>query len=1095
MASLMEDSISVSATDLVDASLKGSPINVIKLHKRAFLARDLSSSSSEEDLVPVLNKKHKGRRLVSSASSSSEENFSAPPSPHTRLSKRKFKGTGPQKRNSVFPSFEHQKHLPEEKGKSRWRLDSPSPSSSRAFAHSSSQSRPSSRYGSPEIDWESEEVVRSAASTERGKLSNVQMARVSLLGKTLPSKLFHSRWAMEHDSEVRDFAKLAFRSPLVKEDDLLLRNHIGIPDIQALMAPEVDPSLLSITGSSVSSDPTDQTFRNIQFKIADAVGPLLLMLDKAEKEGNAQKPSTSSLLASKMALLKASGRAVLIIGQSFNYISNIRRSRWLHAAGLSDLAPKSHEFPNLEDSYLFGPSFIQEVKGRYKARRSFSELKKSVPGYKKPFRTEGRPYRVAGASREASHQAQYRHYSGRHKLPGGGRGAHSRGGSASKRKPMHSSECASTYATKLEGYFLRQMGSKDLSKGFTTPPVKVPSPEICTPQRGEPSARCLPFLSFKSRKNRVGRHVYYRMGQPIVPNPKVRRFLETGPKCEASERFHQKEKVQDGESIRSSRLSSESLFLHKSRPKRCLPFSPHSQETQAFSQVSVERKGVAVDCYGVWPLQRTIHILQNYEISDSSCQTKRRSQLFLGNRLRQGGHWESKFVLPKKVREELKSILELEIPFPRPLLEQPATVTLTSDASNRKQFWPETGRSVCIPNIRSNSQVRLPDLDKGSLENGCNVFPMDGCSSPLCFPPSIFTDESAGEVPQGQGAELSSRLPSMDLQTLVSLDPSVSQGNQDPIRHDSGLLSGNQRSSAQAPAADVDRSPGRLLTHPHLSDQVLDIINSSLRRRTRVRYRKMIEEFKEWEVSFLSNTQGSDTIPLALEFLTLKFHSGLSVSSIKTYGSALNFLIPNLTQDALYLRLLKGLAVCRPYTPRYTSTWDVDVLLNFLKSLDNAKIDLRWTAIKLASLLSLALAARGAELTQIHISEPWLSRTLGGFHIILKGRQKTSHFSPGPVELDLVQDSSEPGLCLVSLLQSYLQLSAGFRNNISQLFITSRNPFRPAKVNTIRGWILSAMSTAGIDVSVFKSHSIRGASATKAIQLGEPRLLKQQLLS
>ncbi|CAH2246024.1 Tyrosine recombinase [Pelobates cultripes] len=888
MASLMEDSISVSATDLVDASLKGSPINVRKLHKRAFLARDLSSSSSEEDLVPVLNKKHKGRRLVSSASSSSEENFSAPPSPHTRLSKRKFKGTGPQKRNSVFPSFEHQKHLPEEKGKSRWRLDSPSPSSSRAFAHSSSQSRPSSRYGSPEIDWESEEVVRSAASTERGKLSNVQMARVSLLGKTLPSKLFHSRWAMEHDSEVRDFAKLAFRSPLVKEDDLLLRNHIGIPDIQALMAPEVDPSLLSITGSSVSSDPTDQTFRNIQFKIADAVGPLLLMLDKAEKEGNAQKPSTSSLLASKMALLKASGRAVLIIGQSFNYISNIRRSRWLHAAGLSDLAPKSHEFPNLEDSYLFGPSFIQEVKGRYKARRSFSELKKSVPGYKKPFRTEGRPYRAAGASREASHQAQYRHYSGRHKLPGGGRGAHSRGGSASKRKPMHSSKCASSYATKLEGYFLRQMGSKDLSKGFTTPPVKVPSPEICTPQR------------------------------------------------------------------------------------------------------------------------------------------------------------------------------------------------------DRKQFWPETGRSVCIPNIRSNSQVRLPDLDKGSLENGCNVFPMDGCSSPLCFPPSIFTDESAGEDPQGQGAELSSRLPSMDLQTLVSLDPSVSQGNQDPIRHDSGLLSGNQRSSAQAPAADVDRSPGRLLTHPHLSDQVLDIINSSLRRRTRVRYRKMIEEFKEWEVSFLSNTQGSDTIPLALEFLTLKFHSGLSVSSIKTYGSALNFLIPNLTQDALYLRLLKGLAVCRPYTPRYTSTWDVDVLLNFLKSLDNAKIDLRWTAIKLASLLSLALAARGAELTQIHISEPWLSRTPGGFHIILKGRQKTSHFSPGPVELDLVQDSSEPGLCLVSLLQSYLQLSAGFRNDISQLFITSRNPFRPAKVNTIRGWILSAMSTAGIDVSVFKSHSIRGASATKAAGKGLP---------
>ncbi|CAH2219800.1 Hypothetical predicted protein, partial [Pelobates cultripes] len=168
--------------------------------------------------------------------------------------------------------------------------------------------------GSPEIDWECEEVVRSAASTERGKLSNIQMDRVSLLGKVLSSKLFHSRWAIEKDLEVRDFAKLAFRSPLVKEDDLLLRNHIGIPDIKALMAPEIDPALLSITGSSVSADPMDQTLRNVQFKIADAVGPLLLMLDKAEKEGSSHNPSLTALIASKMALLKASSRAVLIIG-------------------------------------------------------------------------------------------------------------------------------------------------------------------------------------------------------------------------------------------------------------------------------------------------------------------------------------------------------------------------------------------------------------------------------------------------------------------------------------------------------------------------------------------------------------------------------------------------------------------------------------------------------------------------------------------------------------------------------------------------------------------------------------------------------------
>ncbi|CAH2295484.1 Hypothetical predicted protein [Pelobates cultripes] len=176
------------------------------------------------------------------------------------------------------------------------------------------------------------------------------------------------------------------------------------------MAPEIDPALLSITGSSVSADPMDQTFCNVQFKIADAVGPLLLMLDKAEKEGSSHNPSLPALLASKMARLKASSRAVLIIGQSFNHISNIRRTRWLHAAGRADLAPISHEFPNFENSFLFGPSFIQGVKGQYKAKRPFSDLKKSILSYKKPFRTEGCSYRATGSSWEVNKQAHFRHH-------------------------------------------------------------------------------------------------------------------------------------------------------------------------------------------------------------------------------------------------------------------------------------------------------------------------------------------------------------------------------------------------------------------------------------------------------------------------------------------------------------------------------------------------------------------------------------------------------------------------------------------------------------------------------------------------------------
>ncbi|CAH2220477.1 Hypothetical predicted protein, partial [Pelobates cultripes] len=90
MATLMEDSISVSATDMVDVSPRESPINVRRLHKRAFLARDISSSSSEEDIVPVSKRKKKA--CLSSSSSEDELDF-GPSSPHSRLSSRHFKGT------------------------------------------------------------------------------------------------------------------------------------------------------------------------------------------------------------------------------------------------------------------------------------------------------------------------------------------------------------------------------------------------------------------------------------------------------------------------------------------------------------------------------------------------------------------------------------------------------------------------------------------------------------------------------------------------------------------------------------------------------------------------------------------------------------------------------------------------------------------------------------------------------------------------------------------------------------------------------------------------------------------------------------------
>ncbi|XP_041446450.1 uncharacterized protein LOC121403066 [Xenopus laevis] len=265
------------------------------------------------------------------------------------------------------------------------------------------------------VDWESEEVNLSYTSGDKGECSHLQMTRVNLQGRQPPAKLTAKRWCIDKDTEVYNFLHLGFRTPLVREDELILRSHVGIPDMSQLVAPELDPALISILGNqALKADIMDQSLRNIQFKIADAIGPLVLMLVKAEQEGpDTEHLPRTTLLASRIAMLQAISRASLIIGQTFNHVTNIRRARLLKSAGLADLAPKSSECPNTSTPHLFGPDFIQEVKSRYKAKKSFADIKPTKRFSAKPFRKEGWFSRAQESSRvgQGSHQSTFKNRS------------------------------------------------------------------------------------------------------------------------------------------------------------------------------------------------------------------------------------------------------------------------------------------------------------------------------------------------------------------------------------------------------------------------------------------------------------------------------------------------------------------------------------------------------------------------------------------------------------------------------------------------------------------------------------------------------------
>ena len=71
-------------------------------------------------------------------------------------------------------------------------------------------------------------------------------------------------------------------------------------------------------------------------------------------------------------------------------------------------------------------------------------------------------------------------------------------------------------------------------------------------------------------------------------------------------------------------------------------------------------------------------------------------------------------------------------------------------------------------------------------------------------------------------------------------------------------------------------------------------------------------------------------------------------------------------------------------------------------------------------------------------------------------------------------------LCVVEFLETYIKRTAPLRKGREQLLICYRAPNGPASKETISRWIKQTMKATGIDTTVFKPHSTRGAATSAA---------------
>ena len=69
-------------------------------------------------------------------------------------------------------------------------------------------------------------------------------------------------------------------------------------------------------------------------------------------------------------------------------------------------------------------------------------------------------------------------------------------------------------------------------------------------------------------------------------------------------------------------------------------------------------------------------------------------------------------------------------------------------------------------------------------------------------------------------------------------------------------------------------------------------------------------------------------------------------------------------------------------------------------------------------------------------------------------------------------------------LKEYIDRTSSLRRNATQLFISYVKLHKPVTSSTLARWMLDALKQSSIDVDKFKAHCIRGASTSKAVNMG-----------
>ena len=233
----------------------------------------------------------------------------------------------------------------------------------------------------------------------------------------------------------------------------------------------------------------------------------------------------------------------------------------------------------------------------------------------------------------------------------------------------------------------------------------------------------------------------------------------------------------------------------------------------------------------------------------------------------------------------------------------------------------------------------------------------------------------------------------------------------------------------------------------------------------------------------------SGDITGVINFLADLFYKGYQHRSICAYRSAISSVHEKVDghqvgSHPMVSRLLKGVFHERPPQPRYSTTWNVQSVTDHIETLeDNPQLGVPELTMKLTMLLALTRPSRSTDLTNLDIRFRHYSPegvTFQPMKLAKQSREKK------PIkEFFFPRFTQKPKLCPVRALEEYERRTANRRSpSESQLLIAMIRPYKAVSSSTVARWLKAMLANSGIDVSIFKAHSVRGAATSAAANAG-----------